>query len=168
MLPDVGAGFDDELLVFAADERAHALAQQTFGVALENGIPLAAPENLDDIPARAAKRRLKFLNNLAVAAHRTVEALQVAVHDENQIVELFARSERDGAEGFGLIRFAIAEEGPNFGVGDGLEAAVFEVAAEASLINGHERAEAHRNGGKFPEVGHEPRVRIGGKTAARF
>src|ERR1700738_3287280 len=137
MLPDVGAGFDDELLVFAADERAHALAQQTFGVALENGIPLAAPENLDDIPARAAKRRLKFLNNLAVAAHRTVEALQVAVHDENQIVELFARSERDGAEGFRFVGFTIAQEGPNFGIRGRFETAVFEIAAEARLINGH-------------------------------
>src|SRR5205085_1576023 len=34
------------------------------------------------------------------------------------------------------------------------------------LINRHERAEAHRNGGKLPKIGHEPRVRIGRKSAA--
>src|SRR6266852_1521968 len=99
MLPHVGAGFDDELLVFTVDKFAHALDEQAFGVALENGIPLAAPQNFDDVPARSAKRRLELLNNLAVASHRAVEALQVAVDDENQIVEPFARRERDGTEG---------------------------------------------------------------------
>src|SRR5258708_32413469 len=106
MLPDVRPGFDDEFLVFTVDELAHALDQQAFGVALKDGIPLAAPENLDDVPARAAKGGLEFLNNLSVPAHRTVEALQVAGHDENHIVEVFARSEREGANGFGVDGFA--------------------------------------------------------------
>src|SRR5258708_24687639 len=106
MLPDVRPGFDEEFLVFTVDELAHALDEQAFGVALKDGIPLAAPENLDDVPARAAEGGLEFLNNLSVAAHRTIEALQVAVHDENEIVELFARGERDSAKGFGLVGFA--------------------------------------------------------------
>ena len=33
----------------------------------------------------------EFLDDLAVAAHRAVEPLQVAVDDEDQVVELLAR-----------------------------------------------------------------------------
>ena len=48
---------------------------------------------LIDVPARAAERRFELLDDLAVAADRTVEALQVAVDDEDQVVELFARGQ---------------------------------------------------------------------------
>src|ERR1700736_2968666 len=111
MLAHVRTRFDDELLVFAVDQFAHALDQQAFRVALENRIPLATPQNLDDVPTRAAEGGLELLDDLAVAAHGAVEALQVAVDDENQIVELLARSERDGAKGFRFVGFAVAEEG---------------------------------------------------------
>ena len=90
-LSHVCAGFDHQLLVFAVDQFAHALDEQAVGVARQNRIPLGAPQNLDDVPARAAERRFEFLNNLPVTAHRTIESLQVAVDDEDQIVELFAR-----------------------------------------------------------------------------
>ena len=42
-LPDVVAGGDHQLLVFSVDHFAHALDQQAFRVALENGIPLRCP-----------------------------------------------------------------------------------------------------------------------------
>ena len=45
-----------------------------------------APQDLDDVPARAAKRGFQFLNDLAIAANRAVQALQVTVNDENKIV----------------------------------------------------------------------------------
>ena len=54
--------------------------------------------HFDDVPARAAENGFEFLNDLAVATHRTVETLQVAVDDEDQVVELLARGQRDGAE----------------------------------------------------------------------
>jgi hypothetical protein len=57
-------------------------------------IPVAAPEHLDDVPAGAAEGGFQFLDDLAVAAHRAVEALQVAVDDEDQVVELLARPAR--------------------------------------------------------------------------
>ena len=47
--------------------------------------------HLDDVPAGAAEDRLELLDDLAVAAHRAVEPLQVAVDDEDQVVELLAR-----------------------------------------------------------------------------
>ena len=34
----------------------------------------------------------KFLDDLAVAAHRAVETLQIAVDDPDQVVQIFARS----------------------------------------------------------------------------
>jgi hypothetical protein len=48
------------------------------------------PRSLDDVPAGAAEDAFEFLDDLAVAAHRAVEALQVAVDDEDQVVELLA------------------------------------------------------------------------------
>src|SRR5437016_4369712 len=77
-------------------------------------VPLAAPEHFDDVPACAPKRRLQLLNDLAVAAHRSIKALQVAIHDKNQIVQLLTRSQRDRAKRLGFVRFAVAEERPNF------------------------------------------------------
>ena len=59
-----------------------------------SAIPVRAPQHLDDVPARAGEQRLQLLDDLAVAAHRTVEPLQVAVDDEGEVVELLARGER--------------------------------------------------------------------------
>src|SRR4029077_8874999 len=125
---------------------AHALDEQTFGVALQDGIPLGAPEDFDDIPASAAESGFEFLDDLTVAANGAVETLEVTVDDENEVVELFAGSEGDGAERFGLVGFAVSQEVPDFGVGDRLHAAVLEISGKAGLIDGHQRAEAHGNG----------------------
>jgi len=38
------------------------------------------------------------LNDFSIAANRTVEPLQIAVDDPNQIIEIFARAERDGTD----------------------------------------------------------------------
>ena len=151
---------------FAVHHFAQALDQQAVGVAFEQGIPVASPENFDAVPAGAAERGFQFLNDFSVAANRAVQALQIAIDDENKIVEIFARSERDRAQSLGLIRLAVSEERPDFCVGDGFEAAIFEIAIEAGLVDRHERAQAHRNRGIFPEVRHQPGVRIGRQAAA--
>ena len=64
-------------------------------------VPARAPQDLDDVPAGAAEIAFQLLDDLAVAAHRAVEALQVAVDDEDQVVELLAAGQRDGAEALG-------------------------------------------------------------------
>src|SRR5205823_10735552 len=122
----------------------------------QDRIPLAAPKHLNHIPTGAAERRLQFLNDLAVAAHWTVEALQVAVDDENQIVEPLPGCQRDGAERFRLVRLAIAEERPDFRIRARFQPAIFEIAVEARLINSHQRAEAHGDGRKLPKIRHQP------------
>ena len=49
-----------------------------------------------------------------------------------------------------------------------LQPAIFEVAHEARLIDRHDRAEAHRHRRVFPEVGHQPRMRVRRQAAARL
>ena len=142
--------------------------QQAIAIGLNERIPIAAPDHLDDVPSRAAENRFQFLNDLAVAAHRAVEALQIAVDDENQVVEPFARSQRDRAERFRFVHFAVAQERPDFAAGRGLQPAIFEIFDEARVIDRLNRAESHRDGRKFPEVGHEPGMRIGRESAARL
>src|SRR5262249_14171721 len=79
LFADVGAAFDRVFLIFAVNDLAHALHEQAGLVALQERVPIAAPNDLDAVPARAAEGRLQLLDDLAVAAHRAVETLQVAV-----------------------------------------------------------------------------------------
>ena len=83
MLANVRAGFDADLLRFAVHHFAQALDQQAVRVLLKQRIPIAAPENLDAVPARAAEGGFEFLNDFSIAAHGAIEALQVAIDHEN-------------------------------------------------------------------------------------
>src|SRR5690606_19889584 len=127
VLPQVRAALDGVLLVLPVDDLAHPLGEQAVVVLGEQRIPVAAPDHLDDVPARAAEHGLEFLDDLAVAAHRTIEALEVAVDDEDQVVALFARGEADRAERFGLVGLADTEERPDLLVRRLLQAAVLEI-----------------------------------------
>ena len=149
-----------EGLVVAVHALVHALAQQAETVARQQRIPVTAPDHLEHVPARAAEGGFQFLDDLAVAAHRTVEALQVAVDHENKIIEILARGEPDGAEGLGFVHLAVADEAPYLavlGIGD---AAVVQIFHEARLVDGHDRPQAHGHGRELPEVRHQPRMRI--------
>src|SRR5712692_1224942 len=166
MLADVSAGLDDEFLIFAVNDFAHTTDEQTFGVPFEDGIPIASPDDFDNVPTGAAKDGLQFLNDFSVAAYRSIETLQIAVDHENEVVEVLASRQCNGAEGFGLVGFAVADEGPDLGVGLRLETAILEIAIEAGLVDGHDGAEPHGDGGEFPEIRHQPGMGIGGKSAA--
>src|SRR5207245_2113956 len=104
----------------------------------EERVPVAAPDDLDDVPTGPAEGGLQFLNHLAVAADGAVEPLQVAVDDEDQVVELFATGERQGAERFRLVALAVADEAPDVPLVVRDQSAVFEVAVEAGLVNRHD------------------------------
>ena len=157
VLAEVGTRLDGVFLVLAVDDLAHPLREQAVVILGEQRIPVAAPQHLDDVPAGAAEDRFELLDDLAVAAHRPVEPLQVAVDDPDQVVELLARGEADRAERLGLVGFAVAEERPHLAGGRLLQVAIFEVAIEARLVDRHDRAEAHRHRRELPEVGHQPR-----------
>ena len=166
VLPDVRAALDDVLLELAVDGRVHLVHEHTVDVSHQQLIPLPAPDHLDHVPARAAEDRLELLDDLAVAAHRTVEALQVAVDDEDQVVELLSRRDRQAGHRLGLVHLAIADEAPHLRrirVGD---LVVQQIAVEPGLVDGVERPEAHRDRRELPEVGHPARVRVTRQAAA--
>src|SRR5271154_2012263 len=112
--PDKCAVVGAETLIFAVDAFVHALDQEAGGIAGEKIVPAGAPDQLDHVPAGAAEGRFQLLNDAAVAADRAVQALQVAIDDKDQVVELLAGSKSQRAERFGLIAFSVAQEGPNF------------------------------------------------------
>jgi hypothetical protein len=41
-----------------------------------------------------------------------------------------------------------------------------QVLQEAGLVDGHQRAQAHRHGGELPELGHQLGVRVAGQALA--
>ena len=167
LLADVLAAGDRELLELAIDRRVHLFDQEPVDVAREQLVPLSAPDDLDHVPARTAEDSLELLDDLAVAADRAVEPLQVAVDDERQVVEALVGRDMQGAQGLGLVGLAVADERPDATARRIEEAAVLEVAVEPRLVDRVDRAEAHRHGRELPEVGHEPRVRIARQAVLR-
>ncbi len=169
VLPGVGATLGLVVLILAVNHFVHALLEQALIVGFEDRIPVPAPDDLDDIPAGAPEHPFQLLDDLAVAPHRAIEALQIAVHHEDEIVEGLPARERDTAQGLGLVALPVAEEGPDFPVPHGQLAPAVEVLHHVRLINRLERPQAHGNGGELPVVAHEPGVGIGGQTfAVRF
>ena len=166
MLAHIGAVLALEVLILAVDALFHALQQDARLVLGEQLVPAGAPHDLDHVPACAAKYAFELLDDLAVAAHRAVEPLQVAVDDEDQVVESLAPAQRDRAERFRLVAFAVAKECPHLAVVGLGQAAALEVLEEAGLIDRHQRAEAHRHRGELPEIGHQPWMRIRGDALA--
>src|SRR3954469_7457783 len=165
MLPHISAVFGLEVLVLAVDCLLHALQQDAGGVAGNQRIPTGAPDVLDDVPAGATKDPFQLLDDLAIATHRPIEALQVAVDNEDQVVEPLTPAERDGAEAFWLIGLAIAEEAPDLPPLGLRQAAALQVFQEARLVDGHQRAEAHGDSRKLPKIRHQPGMRIGTEAA---
>ncbi len=100
-------------LHLAVDRVAQRACQRARGVTREEPVPVAAPQQLDDIPARTGEELLELVDDATVAPHRAVEALQVAVHDPHKIIELLARRQRQRAHRFGLVHLAVAEHAPN-------------------------------------------------------
>jgi len=106
-------------------------------------IPFGAPHDLHNIPAGATECGLKLLDDLAIATYRAIEALQVAVDDEDEIVQAFAHRHRNRAHRLRLVHLPIAKERPDLAVSRFDHPAMLHVAHEAGLVDGHHRAEAH-------------------------
>jgi len=162
---DVGARHAGVLLVLAVDDLGHALGEQARLVAFEQRVPVAAPNDFDDVPSCSAKDRFEFLDDFAVASDRPVEPLEIAIDDEDQIVEFFARCQSDRSERLWFVAFSVAEKRPNLAASGVLESPIVQVLVESSLIDRHDRPESHRDGRIFPEVGHEPRVGVAAQSS---
>ena len=166
MFAHIGAIVGLECLEIPIEGVHHDLAQGAALVAGEQRIPVRAPEAFDDVPTRAAELAFEFLDDFAVTPNRTVQALQIAVDDKNQVIEVLARGQADGAQRFNLVHFTIAAENPDLAVLGVGNAAGVEVLQEAGLVNGHQGAQAHGDGGELPEIRHELGVRIARQTLA--
>ena len=156
-----------EVLVLAVDALLHHPAQQALVVAHQQRIPARTPQDLDDVPAGAEKGRLELLDDLAVAAHRAIEPLQVAVDDENEVVESLAHRHGERAHRLRLVHLAVAEECPHLPIRGLHQPAVLQVTGEAGLENRHHGTQAHRHRRELPEIRHQPRVRIGRQAHTR-
>ena len=156
-------------LQFTIDGFVQALQQYAFLVACKQRIPVAAPQQLDDVPARAGKQALQLLNDGAVAAHRAIQPLQIAVHHKNQVIQFFACGERQTRQRFRFIHFAVPDKRPYLAIRRRADLPIFQVAHKARLINRVNRPQPHRRVRKLPKVRHQPRMRIRRQaTAARF
>ena len=113
VVADVRAVLDAVALELAVDGGVQLVEQHAVLVLGQQLVPLRPEDDLDDVPAGAAEHGLELLDDLAVAAHRAVEALQVAVDDEDEVVELLAAGQRERAERLGLVALAVAEERPH-------------------------------------------------------
>ena len=164
VLADVGTRFHTVLLELAIDRGVHLGNERAIGVAGEQIVPLATPDDLDHVPPRTPVQRFEFLDDLAIAAHRAVQPLQVAIDDEDQVVEPLPSGERQTGQALGLIHLTVADEAPHLRRAGVDDAPIVKVAVETGLVSGGEGTEAHRDGRELPEVA-APGVRVAGQTA---
>ena len=99
--------------------------------------------------------------DLAIAPHRPIQPLEIAVDDEGQVVELLARREREARGRFRFVHLTVAEDAPNASAVRVQEAAVAQIAHEAGLVDGADWADAHGPCRRLPEVRHQPGMGIG-------
>ena len=95
---DIGTGLDGIFLVLAVDDLPHPFGQNAFGIFFQQGVPIFAPDDFNDVPLGAAEDRFELLDDLAVTAHGTIEALKIAVDDEDKVIEMFARGQMNSAQ----------------------------------------------------------------------
>ena len=165
VLAHVGAVVGLEGLVVAVLGGVHDVDKRAVLILLQQLIPLAAPDHLDHVPAGADEKALQLLHDLAVTAHRAVQALQVAVDHERQVVQAIQGRHLDQAAGLRLVHLAVAEERPDVLLVGVLDAAVLQVLVKARLVDGVHRAQAHGHGRELPEPRHAVRVRVGRQPA---
>ena len=149
-----------DLLVLAIHGLLHDLAQLARLILREQWVPIRAPDNLNHIPACAAEGCLEFLDDLAIATHRPIETLQVAINDEDQIIQTLSYRHCNRAHRLRLIHLAVAKERPDLAITFRKQAAIFHVAHEARLIDRHHRSQSHRHGRELPEIRHQPGMGI--------
>src|ERR1019366_4445533 len=113
VLANIGTAFGFECLVITIGGAVHQIDEGAITISCKEFIPLAAPDDFDDIPTRATENRFEFLNNFAVTSDRTIEALQVAVDNKVEIIESFTRCQTNSTESFWFIALAITQKCPN-------------------------------------------------------
>ncbi len=153
VLADVGARLDGQLLVLPVERGVHAVQQDAVDVLGQERIPARAPDDLDHVPAGATEDRFELLDDLPVAADGPVEPLQVAVDDEDQVVEVLAPGDAERADRLGFVHLAVADETPDATAAGVDEVAQVQVAVDVGLVDRGDGPEPHGDRRVFPEVG---------------
>ena len=73
-------------LVVTIGGSVHQIYKCAIVILRKKRIPLASPDNFDDVPTGSSKEGLKFLDDLAVTSYWAIKALQVGVDDKGQII----------------------------------------------------------------------------------
>ena len=100
-------------LKLAIDGLMQAAQQRAFMVTRKQRIPVGTPQHFQHVPTSTRVKTFKLLNDRAIAAHRAIEPLQIAIDHENQIVEPLAGGERERSERLGFVHLAIADKTPH-------------------------------------------------------
>ena len=153
-------------LVVTVEAFLHAVAQNPLIVLRQQTVPAAAPDHLDNMPPGTSEGGFQFLDDLAVAPDRPVQALQIAIDHQDQIVQPLPGRDRQRAQHLRFVTLAIADETPDLAAALGLEAAVVQVFDEAGLIDGGGGGQTHGGIGHLPEPGQGEGVGIGWQPAA--
>ncbi len=111
------------------------LDQRAGQVACKQAVPIAAPDQFDDVPTGTAKQFFQLVNNAAIAPHRAVQPLQVAVDHPHQVIQLLARSQCQSTHAFGFVHFAITKHAPDLARRAVQQLAVRQVAHEARVVD---------------------------------
>ena len=146
----------------SVNDGSQSSQKSTFGIAGEERIPVPVPHVLDHPPSGSAECTLQILNDLGVAGHRPVEALQIAVDHKHQIVEAFSGGDPQGSKAFRFVALPVSEECKDPLVRSILEASRLCIAQKSGLVDGIDGAQSHGDGRELPEIGHQSRVGVTG------
>jgi hypothetical protein len=91
-------------LIVAVHAFFHALEQQAGLVLADDLVPVGAPDDLDDIPTGAAEDAFEFLDDLAIAADRAVEASVMAPRDSGSSISPSPRNAQTFGSCFQLTK----------------------------------------------------------------
>jgi hypothetical protein len=160
MLARVRAALGFEVLILPIDALFHQTLEQSLLIVREQGIPARSPQHLDHVPAGAEEGRLELLDDFAIAAYRSVQALQIAVDHEDEVIEPFAHRHGERAHRLRFVHLTVAQKRPDFPIRRRGDPAMLQIAHEPRLKDRHHRAQTHRHRRELPEIRHEPRMRI--------
>src|ERR1017187_10513151 len=165
-LADICASLGLERLIVAIDALFHAFEQKPGVVPFEERVPVRTPDHLDYVPPRATENAFQFIDDPAVAAHRSIKAVKVAVDNEYKVVQPLEGGDGEGAARVHFISFTVTDVGPNLTRSLLNEIAGLQIPHKTRLVNRIQRTDAHRDRGESPKVWHQPWVRVGRKAGS--
>ena len=163
VLPDIGAVFGDVGLQLAVHHFAHALLQQAGGIAFQSASQ--SPPQITLMTFQPAPRKAASNSWMTLPLPRTRPSRRCKLQLMTKMrLSSFSREASVSEPMDSGSSISPSPRNAQSGGASRDDAAIFQVAHEARLVDRVDRSEAHRNGREPPEIGHQPRVRIAGKA----